>query len=56
MSHCADCPEIATHKCSVCKDTFCEGCAKRHLAFYDIPSNENMIITKIEEPTDAKTK
>jgi hypothetical protein len=52
MSHCSDCPEIATHKCLVCNSSFCEACAKRHLAFY---ANPNAAILIKLEPTDAKT-
>ena len=53
MSHCSDCQEKATHKCSICTDIFCEECAKRHLMIYKYENPDAKMIKL--EPTDAKT-
>jgi hypothetical protein len=54
VSHCTDCTEIATHKCLICLSSFCEACAKRHLAFYAYPNSDATII-KLKGPPDAET-
>lgn len=54
MSHCQHCESIATHKCSICNGSFCEECAKQHLAFFSGTGSDIKMI-KLEESPDAKT-